>query len=188
MADKIVVNFIQGPDYATSAAQSAQEAKESAANALQSENNAYLYQTMANAAKEYAITCRDEAEASAQAAANSETNASNSATAAHTSETQAAGYASTAFGASAPAWSNTATYNYPDVVAYTDGKTYRCVGTNVTGADVPGVSNQWVAITLDTDDFWDVDIDGGYMPSLSPMYSASWELDGNGDIEPILAN
>jgi hypothetical protein len=26
------------------------------------------------------------------------------------------------------------------------------------------------------------------MPSLSPMYSASWEIDGNGDLEPKLAN
>ena len=120
------------------------------------------------------------AKASEEAAALSET-------AAHTSETQAAGYAATAFGASAPAWSNTATYNYPDVVAYTDGKTYRCVGTNVTGTDVPGSSNQWVAITLDMDDFWEVDINGGYMPSLSPMYSASWELDGNGDIERYIS-
>ena len=188
MADKIVVNFIQGPDYATSAAQSAQEAKESAANALQSENNAYLYQTMANASKEYAKTCADNAKASELAAKASEEAAALSEAAADTYQEQASAYAATAFGASAPTWSNTATYNYPDVVAYTDGKTYRCVGTNVTGTDVPGSSNQWVAITLDMDDFWEVDINGGYMPSLSPMYSASWELDGNGDIEPILAN
>jgi hypothetical protein len=94
-------------------------------------------------------------------------------------------YAQTAFGASAPAWDSSETYNYPTVVAYTDGMTYRCVGQNVTGSDVPGSSDKWVSITLDSDNFFEVDFEGRFMPSLYPTFSAKWNLDGNGNIEPV---
>ena len=182
------VDFIQGADFAGEAAKAAEEALLSAEHAHNSEVKAKASEEAAAQSEANAKVSEDNAKASELAAKASEDNAKASETAADTYQEQASAYAATAFGASAPTWSNTATYNYPDVVAYTDGKTYRCVGTNVTGTDVPGSSNQWVAITLDMDDFWEVDINGGYMPSLSPMYSASWELDGNGDIEPILAN
>lgn len=182
------VNFIQGADFATSAAKSAAEALLSEQHAYNSEIKAKASEEAAAQSEANAKVSEDNAKASELAAKASEENAAASETAADTYQEQAGAYAETAFGASAPAWDNTATYNYPQVVAYTDGKTYRCVGTNVTGSDVPGSSNKWVSITLDTDDFWDIDIDGGYMPSLSPMYSASWEIDGNGDLEPKLAN
>jgi ribosomal protein L14E/L6E/L27E len=182
------VNFIQGADSTGEAKRAAEEAKLSATHAYNSEVKAKASEEAATQSEANAKVSEDNAKASELAAKASEENAAASETAADTYQEQAGAYAETAFGASAPAWDSTATYNYPQVVAYTDGKTYRCVGTNVTGSDVPGSSNKWVAITLDTDDFWDIDIDGGYMPSLSPMYSASWEIDGNGDLEPKLAN
>jgi hypothetical protein len=182
------VDFIQGADFAGKASKAAAEALLSAEHAHNSETKAKQSEVNAKASELAAAQSEANAKASELAAKASEDNAHDSEVAADTYQEQAGAYAETAFGASAPAWDSTETYNYPQVVAYTDGKTYRCVGTNVTGSDVPGSSNKWVAITLDTDDFWDIDIDGGYMPSLSPMYSASWEIDGNGDLEPKLAN
>lgn len=44
-------------------------------------------------------------------------------------------------------WDSSATYNYPDLVAYTDGHTYRCIGTNVSGAPAPPDSELWVRVT-----------------------------------------
>lgn len=137
------------------------------------------------------------AENSATDAANSEANAinaSNSATASATisttkaseaaiSATNAASSAANAFAATAPAWSATTTYNYPTVVAYTDGYTYRCIGTNVVG-DIPSTSINWVRLAIVTNDFFDIDENGDLMPALSPTYSSDFELDQNGDIMP----
>lgn len=44
-------------------------------------------------------------------------------------------------------WDSSATYNYPDLVAYTDGHTYRCIGTNASGAPAPPDSELWVRVT-----------------------------------------
>jgi len=115
----------------------------------------------------------------------SETNAANSATSASNSATSAAASAALAFGTEAEAWSATTTYNYPTVVAYTDGYTYRCIGTSVIG-DIPSESANWVKAAWVANDFFDIDTDGGLMPALSPTYSADFELDGNGDITPKL--
>lgn len=35
-------------------------------------------------------------------------------------------------------------------------------------------------------DFWEIDTDGGIMPSAEPLYSVNFETDGNGDIMPKL--
>jgi hypothetical protein len=182
------VNFIQGADFAGEAKKAAEEAALSATHAHNSEVKAKASEEAAAQSEANAKVSEDNAKSCELAAKASEDNAKASETAADTYQEQAGAYAETAFGASAPAWDSTATYNYPQVVAYTDGKTYRCVGTNVTGSDVPGSSNKWVAITLDTDDFWDIDSNGDYMPSVSPTYSASWAIDGNGDLMPKLAN
>lgn len=121
-----------------------------------------------------------------QAAANaaiSESNAAYSAGLAGVSATKAEVSAANAFAASAPAYSSTTTYSYPTVVAYTDGYSYRCIGNNIVGIDPPG-STQWVRVAMIANDFFDVDEDGDLVPSLSPTYSADFELDGEGDIMP----
>lgn len=74
-------------------------------------------------------------------------------------------------------------YNYPDVVAYIDGETYRCVGQNVQGEN-PDTSPNWVRIAGIKNNFWDIDIDGGLMPAVNPTYSEDFVLDSNGDIMP----
>jgi ribosomal protein L14E/L6E/L27E len=181
------VNFIQGADFAGEAKKAADEAKLSATHAYNSEVKAKASEEAAAQSEANAKVSEDNAKASELATKASEENAAASETAADTYQQQAAIYAATAFGASAPAWDSTTVYNYPQVVAYTNGKAYRCIGTNVVG-EVPTSSNNWVAITLDTDDFWDIDSNGDYMPSVSPTYSASWAIDGNGDLMPKLAN
>jgi len=109
--------------------------------------------------------------------------AANSALGAASSAVSAAASASTAFAASAAAYSATTTYNYPTVVAYTDGNSYRCVGTSVVGEN-PDDSSNWVRITSNTNDFFVYDDDGDLMPSNNPTYSKTWELDTNLDIMP----
>lgn len=44
--------------------------------------------------------------------------------------------------------------------------------------------NEKLATTGTVQTFFEIDINGSLMPSESPAYSAEWELDGNGDLEP----
>jgi hypothetical protein len=131
------VNFIQGADFAGEAAKAAAEALLSAEHAHNSETKAKQSEDNAKASELAAAQSEANAKASELAAKASEDNAHDSEVAADTYQGQAGAYAATAFGASAPAWDSTATYNYPQVVAYTDGKTYRCVGTNVQAVMCP---------------------------------------------------
>lgn len=108
---------------------------------------------------------------------------SNATQAATISAQSAAVSAALAQAAEAPAYSAAITYNFPDVVAFTDGYAYRCVGANVTG-QTPDASAYWVRQAMFINDFFDVDNEGGYMPSLLPNYSSQFDLDANGDIEP----
>jgi hypothetical protein len=99
----------------------------------------------------------------------------------------AAQSATEAFGAAAPAWDSGATYNYPDVVSFTNGHTYRCIGTNVTSApNVDGIDNvtDWTRITVSVDGFFEVDSNDDLMPMIAPLNSGYWILDTNGDIMP----
>lgn len=96
---------------------------------------------------------------------------------------EAGNYSSTVYAASAEAWSAANTYNYPNVVAYTDGNSYRCIGSNVIGEN-PSESLNWVKLTLDGENYFEIDETGNLMPTISPTYSSRWELDENGDIEP----
>jgi len=156
---------------------------------------------------------RDEAEQSAAdaaaskaAAAASEQNAANSETAAEIAASGAADslqesqslLASTAEYArqaaqdaagihegAIPAWNATTVYSYPDIVAYTDGQNYRCIGENVPAGTRPTTSNAWVRTTsANGDNFFEIDMHGGIQPRINPTYAASWELDTNGDIQP----
>lgn len=89
-------------------------------------------------------------------------------------------------GIAAPlAWDPTATYNYPDIVAYTDGYTYRCVGTNVTGADVPGQSTQWVSLMYGIG-AWQLDANQDLMPAAAMIGDDDWEYDEQGNLMPML--
>ncbi len=83
------------------------------------------------------------------------------------------------------AWDDTATYNYPDVVAYTDGYTYRCVGTNVTGTDVPGQSTEWVSLMYGLG-AWQLDANQDLMPAAGMIGDDDWEYDEHGDLMPLV--
>lgn len=121
----------------------------------------------------------------ALAALGAAEDAAGSAAAASAAESMAAQYAAIAFAASAPAWDAGETYNYPDVVAYTDGMSYRCKGVGVTGVAPPSDVDLWTAITVAGGSFFEIDDDGAYMPAAYPSYGDQFELDGNGDIMPV---
>lgn len=104
---------------------------------------------------------------------------------AESAATDAAQSATEAFGAAAPAWDSGVTYNYPDVITFTNGHTYRCIGTNVTSApNVDGIDNEidWTRITVSVDGFFEVDTNNDLMPMIAPLNSGYWILDTNGDI------
>jgi hypothetical protein len=85
-----------------------------------------------------------------------------------------------AFGAEAEAWNPDKVYNYPDVVAYTDGHTYRCTGTDIIGYEqAPGLGAfNWQRITVEMGrQFFEHDENGDYMPALNPF--AHDGVDGN---------
>lgn len=75
------------------------------------------------------------------------------------------------------------TYSFPDVVAYTDGYVYRCIGQNIIGEKPPD-SNNWVRIQTTYDDFFEIDMEGNLTPTLNPIYSEMFVLDTNMDIMP----
>lgn len=84
----------------------------------------------------------------------------------------AAESAAAAFGAAAPAWDSATVYNFPDVVAFTNGHTYRCIGTNITSApNINGIDNEadWTRITVVAPDgFFEIDENGDIMPKIAP--------------------
>lgn len=112
--------------------------------------------TAADAAKSESLTARDLALAAKTAAQN----AADSAVTAKDATLAAA---------QVLPWDATKTYNYPDLAAYTDGHTYRCIGSYVTGAPAPSDSNMWVRVSVvenpNVDDFYD----GGYFKDSTPV-------------------
>ena len=110
-----------------------------------------------------------------------------SASSAEAAALDAARSAAAAFGAAAPAWDSGMVYNFPDVVAFTNGHTYRCIGTNVTAApNIDGIDNEtdWTRITVAPDGFFEIDENGDLMPMITPLTSEYFILDANGDIMP----
>ncbi len=96
---------------------------------------------------------------------------------ANTWSDSAAASAVFAHGSEADAWDSDATYNFPDVIAYTDGHTYRCLGTSITGTDIPGSSQYWQRLTVEAGrTFFEEDTEGDYMPATDP--SAMAGVDG----------
>ena len=177
-------------------AQSANSSAQSANSSAQSANSSSGY---ANDASDSADKSEHFAEVAQQAAENaqtSKTNASDSATQANTQANNAAESAQQAQAAlagiaaySAPAWDSTKVYSYPAVVAYTDGNTYRCIGSNVAAGTIPVTSTDWVRISvLGGDDFFEIDMQGSLMPAVNPTFAYSWQLDSDGNIMPRAAS
>jgi hypothetical protein len=206
----VAVYAAQASNAAQTATNAANSAQQSANLSAQSANSSSGYANNASSsateASGYADNASDSAdqsehfaEVAQQAAENaqtSETNASNSATQANTQANNAAESAQQAQAAlagiaaySAPAWDSTTVYSYPAVVAYTDGNTYRCIGSNVAAGTIPVTSTDWVRISvLGGDDFFEIDMQGSLMPSVNPTFAYSWQLDSDGNIMPRAAS
>jgi len=126
-----------------------------------------------------------EVEAGKYSALHHATKAARSEMNAEAAALDAAGSAAEAFGAAAPAWDSGTVYNFPDVVAFTNGHTYRCIGTNITSApNINGIDNEtdWTRITVAPDGFFEIDENGDLMPMITPLTSEFFVLDENGDI------
>lgn len=97
---------------------------------------------------------------------------------------QAKEASATALASKADPWDEGKIYHYPDVVAYKDGHTYRCVDTTEAG-EAPGSSNKWVQLTVDlSSNLFDLDDNGDFMPSVEVIGGRDWQIDGNGDLMP----
>jgi len=85
----------------------------------------------------------------------------------------------------APAFDAGATYSFPDVVVYSDASIYRCIGIDITGEN-PADGIHWVRINQSTvDSCWALDSDRALMPSSNAsLYSSVWEIDGGLDLMP----
>lgn len=131
---------------------------------------------------------RKAAEGAAETAGAERAKAEESEAAAAASESQTKGYRDQAktysetIAHEVPAWDKSKTYNYPDIVAYLDGHTYRCISES-TGEN-PSISRNWVNLTGVVDDFFVVDENGDLTPAKNPYKSNLWTLDGEGNITP----
>ena len=168
--------------YANNASSSATEASGYANNASDSADQSEHFAEVAQQAAENAQTSETNA---SDSAAQANTQANNAAESAQQAQAALAGIAAY----SAPAWDSTTVYSYPAVVAYTDGNTYRCIGSNVAAGTIPVTSTDWVRISvLGGDDFFEIDMQGSLMPSVNPTFAYSWQLDSDGNIMPRAAS
>lgn len=149
------------------------DAASSASAAQSAKIDAQLASAAARESEIAANTYKTAAEASSAAAQTAAANANTYKADAQQAAAVAQDSASAAFGAAAPAWSASSTYNFPDVVAYTDGHTYRCKGTNV-GSDNPPVIDEaensayWTKLTLAYgSSAFDYDENNDLMPALT---------------------
>ena len=174
---------VAAKDTAVSASATAVSARDTA---VSTKDLAISAKDTAVSAQNAAVTARITAENAAGNASASEATASAKAleaTIAASTATAAADSASAdavladasaklAFGASAPAWDPLVTYNYPDVVAYTDGHTYRCTGENISGYEqAPGIGPyNWQKVSVEGGrQFFEHDENGDYQPKLDPF-------------------
>jgi hypothetical protein len=217
MSEIIKVNFVQGRDYMqdilvhvaeaenaaakaaiseTNAASSANQAEQSAQNAAESANQAAQSADIAAESEERAVNAASQAQVYANNAQASATDAANSAQTASSQAahvgilvTQAENTVAALDAYEVPTWDSSTVYSYPAVVAYTDGNTYRCIGTNVPAGETPNTSQNWVRISvLGGDDYFDVDMQGSLMPAVNPTFAYSWQLDKQGNIMPRAAS
>lgn len=87
---------------------------------------------------------------------------------------------------SAPQWDVTKDYVAGEVVTYSDGSSYRALVDN-TGIPCTDASTWKLIATYMGDDFFEIDMSGNLMPAENPSYSTTWELDGDGNIQPKAA-
>lgn len=73
-------------------------------------------------------------------------------------------HATLAFAAAAPAWDAAAAYDYPTVVAWRDGHSYRAVAPSL-GQEPPD-SPAWVRVTVGRGFLFEQDLDGDIIPAL----------------------
>ncbi len=204
----------EAEDFAESAASSAESAATSASNAAISESsardsaiNASISETNARISADNAATSEanalshenkasqwaenpenDEVEPGKYSALHYASKAKASEITAGTYAVDAAGSASSAFGAAADPWDVSTIYSYPDVVAFANGHTYRCIGEDIVGADyapnIGGTDNvlYWTRITAPPAGFFELDDNGDIMPRVTPVASEIFMLDDNGDI------
>lgn len=191
----------------TAAAISEENAKLSADAAALSETNAKDSETKAaasevNAKNSETATATSEANAkgSETAAAKSATDAAESETktgeyakqtedkfaeikeytkGVETSKNEAMSYAALIMGQTASPWSASKAYNVDDVVIYTDGYIYRCIGYSAPGT-IPLGSDLWVQLKVALrDDFFEITGDGYLVQTEEPTFSSIFMLNGD---------
>lgn len=177
------------------AALSETNAKNSETMAAESATAAALSESAAAASEANAKKSETESAKSATAAAESETQTNEYAKQAEdkfteikeytkdveTSKNEAMSYAALIMGQTASAWSASKAYNVDDVVIYTDGYIYRCIGYSSAGTE-PDTSDLWIKIKVALDDFFTMN-DGGYLvPSENPTFSNLLQLNKDGFI------
>ena len=162
----------------TAAANSASAAANSAGSAASSAAQAASSQQAADAQAGYVLAAKEAAQTAAQTAESAmATTASNAA--------EAARIVATLDAYDVPAWDEDTVYSYPDVVAYTDGQSYRCIGENVPAGTAPLHSTVWVPLTVrGGDDYFEIDMMGNIQSREYPTVSATFELDTDGNIMP----
>lgn len=94
------------------------------------------------------LSARDAAQLSASSAVSSADAAlAAKASAQHSAEAAEAAREAVMSASFVPPWDASAVYGYPDMVCCVDGNTYRCIGTDVSGA-YPPESDMWVRVTV----------------------------------------
>lgn len=167
----------------TLAGLSTDSADEANRAATAAKNSASEAQASAEKASEEATKAENSANNSEMQADRAQSEANNAQQSAIQSGNYALQAQQSAMAVAPEAYDPEKTYNFPDVVAYTDGETYRCIGNSVIG-ESPDTSNSWVRIAGIENDFWDIDINGDVMPAINPAYAYDFVLDNNGDIMP----
>lgn len=182
-ADQISDLYKNLMNAATEAVQKAQDlledAQESVIESKASQDNAKVSETNA---KESETNAKEYAESAKESADKAESSA-NSASGSATEAVAAAERAENAAMSTAPVYDSDTTYNFPDLVVFTDGNIYRCVGTDIQGED-PDTSSNWVQMSYVYGDFFDEDTEGDLMPAVNPLTCDDFELDESGDIMP----
>lgn len=96
-----------------------------------------------------------------------------------TSKNEAMSYAALIMGQTASAWSASKAYNVDDVVIYTDGYIYRCIGYSAPGT-IPLGSDLWVQLKVALrDDFFEITSDGYLVQTEEPTFSSIFMLNGD---------
>ena len=170
---------------ATAAATSETNAANSAAAAANSARAAALSEQSAAANQTTALNAAGNAEAAATAANEAVQSATNAMATTAGNVAECERIVGTLAAYDVPAWNADNVYSYPDVVAYTDGQTYRCIGENVPAGTAPRHSTAWVPLTVrGGDDFFEIDMGGNIQSREYPTVSATFELDSDGNIMP----